>query len=87
MATPPAVASATTSDYTIISPPGRPWTEADLLALDNDDHHQYELVQGELRQTSPASPRHSRYEFRLLFAIGKYLEAHLPHVMNQCTVS
>jgi Uma2 family endonuclease len=72
----PAVPPATTNDYTVIPSPGRPWTADDLLALDNDDHHQYELVQGELRQMSPASPRHSRYEFRLLFAIGKYLEAH-----------
>jgi Uma2 family endonuclease len=71
----PTVVPAT-SDYTIIPPPGRPWTEADLLSLDNDDHHQYELVQGELRQMSPASHKHGRLEVRLILAIGKYLEVH-----------
>jgi Uma2 family endonuclease len=72
----PAIPHATTSDYTIIPPPGRPWTEDDLLALDNDDHHQYELVQGELRQMSPASPRHGEYEGQLFYEIFHYLKAH-----------
>jgi Uma2 family endonuclease len=76
MATPPAVASAITSDYTIIPSPGRPWTEDDLLALDNDDHHQYELVQGELRQMSPASFRHGGYEIRIIAALIMYLAQH-----------
>jgi Uma2 family endonuclease len=76
MATIPAPASAITSDYTIIPAPGRPWTEDDLLALDNDDHHQYELVQGELRQMSPASFRHGTLEALLLIAIGIYLREH-----------
>jgi hypothetical protein len=36
-------APATSSEATVIPPPGRPWTENDLLALDQDDY-QYELV-------------------------------------------
>jgi Uma2 family endonuclease len=78
MATPPTptVVPATTSDYAIIPPPGRPWTEDDLLALDNDTHHQYELVQGELRQMSPASFRHGKLEARLVHALLTYLATH-----------
>jgi Uma2 family endonuclease len=77
MATTPApTVVPATSDYTIIPPPGRPWTEADLLALDNDDHHQYELVQGELRQMSPASFRHGGYEIRIIAALVMYLAQH-----------
>ncbi len=72
----PVIPPGAASEYTIIPPPGRAWTAEDLLLLEQDDRHQYELVRGELRQMSPASPHHSRFEFRLLFAIGKYLEAH-----------
>jgi Uma2 family endonuclease len=76
MATVHTSAQPTTSDYTIIPPPGRPWTEDDLLALDNDDHHQYELVRGELRQMSPASFRHGGYEIRIIAALVMYLAQH-----------
>jgi Uma2 family endonuclease len=72
----PARDAATTSDYTIIPPPGRPWTEDDLLRLDDeDDGYQYELVRGELRQMSPASPLHGEYEGTLFVAIFQYLKA------------
>lgn len=60
---------------TIIPPAGRPWTADDLLALADDKRYRYELVQGELRRMSPTSPRHGRYEVRLIVAISKYLEA------------
>jgi Uma2 family endonuclease len=60
---------------TIIPPPGRPWTADDLLALADDTHYRYELVRGELRRMSPPSPRHGRYEVRLIVAISKYLES------------
>lgn len=72
----PALPLATTSEPTSIPPPGRPWTEEDLLALENDDRHQYELVRGELRQMSPTSPHHGRYEVRMIVAMSKYLELH-----------
>jgi Uma2 family endonuclease len=70
---PPGIPSV---EPTIIPPPGRPWTEDDLLTLDNDDQHRYELVRGELRQMSPSSFTHGGYEIRLLVALAKYLEKH-----------
>lgn len=55
--------------------PGRPWTEADLLALADDERH-YELVRGDLLMMSPASPVQGRYAERLSRALGQYVEDH-----------
>jgi len=54
---------------------GRPWTEADLLALADDERH-YELVRGDLLMMSPASPVQGRYAERLSRALGQYVEDH-----------
>jgi len=71
----PTLPSATADKPTIIPPPGRPWTEDDLPALDNDDY-QYELIRGELRQMSPASFRHGKIEALLVHALVTYLKTH-----------
>lgn len=69
-----AIPPAPTSEPTIIPPPGRPWTEEDLMALDSDDRYQYELVRGELRQMSPASFKHGKLEALLIYAVMVYLK-------------
>ena len=53
----------------------RPWKEADLLALADDERH-YELVRGDLLMMSPASPVQGRYAERLSRALGQYVEDH-----------
>ncbi|NJL05589.1 MAG: Uma2 family endonuclease [Chloroflexaceae bacterium] len=74
---PPAPAPpAPPSDYSVLPAPAQAWTEADLLRLGHDDHRQYELVRGELRQMSPANSVHGNLEFRFAVALGKYLEQH-----------
>ncbi len=52
---------------------GRPWTEADLLALADDERH-YELVRGDLLMMSPASPVQGHYAARLIGALQPYVE-------------
>ncbi|NJL05590.1 MAG: Uma2 family endonuclease [Chloroflexaceae bacterium] len=64
------------SDYTVLPAAAQAWTEADLLRLGHDDHRQYELVRGELRQMSPASPFHGRFEIRMIVALSIYLANH-----------
>ncbi len=46
----------------------RPWTEADLLALADDERH-YELVCGDLLMMSPASPAQGHYAACLIGAL------------------
>ncbi len=75
-ATPATATPATPNDYTVLAAPAQAWTEADLLHLGHADHYQYELVRGELRQMSPASPFHGRYEMRMIVALSIYLAEH-----------
>ncbi len=72
----PPAAPVAPSDYTALPAPAQGWSEADLLRLGHDNQWQYELVRGELRQMSPASPFHGRYEIRLIVALSSYLANH-----------
>jgi Uma2 family endonuclease len=59
----------------LIPRPGRPWTEADLHALADDERH-FELVRGDLLMMSPASPVQGRYAMRLGTALFSFVEEH-----------
>lgn len=72
----PADQSAPPTDYTILPPPGRPWTAADVLALHSARTHRYELVQGELRQMSLLRFWHSVLNGSIIGTIGLYLQTH-----------
>ena len=50
-------------------------TAADLLCLPADGRR-YELIQGELRQMSPAGPLHGRLTMRIAAHLFHYVEAH-----------
>jgi Uma2 family endonuclease len=51
------------------------WTYEDLLLLP-DDGLRHEIIDGEHYVNASPVPRHQRVAFRLVLAIGKYLEEH-----------
>lgn len=53
----------------------RPITEEEYLALPYDGNS-YELVDGQLRMSPKATPRHGRTVTRLLIQLGTFVEAH-----------
>ncbi len=72
----PPVPPTPPSDYTVLATPAQAWTEADLLRLGHDDHYQYELVRGELRQMSPASFKHGQVEAKFVYTLMDFLNQH-----------
>jgi Uma2 family endonuclease len=59
----------------------RSWTDEELLAL--PEHGKYELVDGELRQMSPAGGRHGQVVLRLAARLlGFVMERKLGHVFD-----
>lgn len=56
------------------APAPRLYTAEDLERL-SAEGKRYELVKGELREMSPAGPRHGNFGFRLIAQLAIYLEA------------
>ena len=64
--------TATNTERTAVS---TPMTADELLRLPSD-RHRYELIEGELRTMTPASPRHGRIANTLAFLLTQHARQH-----------
>ena len=71
-----ATAAPTMPPSPALAPAGEFWTDEELMALPDNEGQRYELWDGELIIMNPATVGHEEISFRLLMALGMFVEKH-----------